>query len=365
MSGDRTLLLFLRDGIEEPAGWMRLDGGGVAARGTGAVPPLEEDASERVIGIVPGQDVVFHWIDLPDDLPTAQAAAAARLALAEAAIAPVDTLHVAVGPVDEGQGRMIAVVAAARMQAWLGQMQLIGLDPDALLPETLLLRTGDAPRRLEHRDVHIVRGPGIALAAEPPVAAAIAAGEPVDQATFEAELADALAEAPLDLRQGPFARRRRWRIDWALVRRLAKIAGAILVVTLLIKLVLWLRTDLAADRAERQIAAVARPALPRATALDDPAAQLDARLAELRGGGLGFSATAAAVFAAVRDSGNVELTQMAFEPDGRMRLTASAANDADLDSFQLRLRMQGLAVEAQAARSGGGRQLADMTVGAP
>ena len=60
---------------------------------------------------------------------------------------------------------------------------------------------------------------------------------PIERADLEAALVGAAAAPSLDLRQGVFARRRRFALDWALIRRLAVLAGLILAVTLAISLV--------------------------------------------------------------------------------------------------------------------------------
>lgn len=365
MSGGRLLLLFLDDGVAPPMGWLRLTDGQVVARGAGTsgLLPAEAEAEERVIAVVPGTDVTIHQVDLPELAPP-QAQAAGRLLAAEVSAEPVERLHVAVGdPTGEG-ARAMAVVSAARMRAWLGQAQALGFDPETMVAEPFLLPEGEDVLRWDRGDIHVLRGPGIALAAEPAIAAASvgAPAMPIDGAAAEAGFAGALAALPVDLRQGPFARRRRWAIDWGLMRRLALLGVAILGVTLLIQFVLMFRYDLAADAVERETELVAGKALPRAGRIADAPTQLRERLAELRGGGLGYSTMAAGLFAAVRDSANVELSALQFDRDGSLRVTAAAPSPSDLIALTQRLQAQGFVVEAGEARSGGGRQIADITV---
>ncbi|WP_156678584.1 type II secretion system protein GspL [Sphingomonas profundi] len=371
MSGGDFLLLFLDDGLTPPRGWMRLRDGAVIARGgAGAVPPPadeagdpDRDGDERVVLIVPGEDVVIHWIELPA-LSPAQAIAAARLAAGEVSAAPAERLHVALGAAG-GETRAVALVAPERMAAWLAQAQALGLDPDAVLPEPLLLLPPEEGIvRWAQGGLHLLRGPAVALAAEPALAALMADGSivAVDDAAVEAGLGAALAAAPLDLRQGPFARRRRWRIDWPLVRRLALLGGFILLAILAVQIVLILKYSFAADRLEREVAGVARSALPRVATIDDAPSQLSGRLAELRGAGLGFSASAAAVFAAVRDTANVELSALAFDEGGALRVTATAADAADIAALARRIEAAGFAVDSGDVRPGGGRQIAEITV---
>ncbi|MDB5684065.1 MAG: ral secretion pathway protein [Sphingomonas bacterium] len=368
MSGGRFLLLFLDDDASAPE-WIRIDGGVIAARGGpgGApLPILALDADERILAVVPASDVAVHWIDLPRLAP-AQALAAARLMAADASAEPIERLHVALGADGEpGTPRAMAVTSVAQMAAWLNHAATLGVDPDGIVPESLLIAPPEEGVRLLARgDVEIVRGPMIAFAAEPELAALAAEGvavERLDQPSFEAGLPAALAAGLVDLRQGAFAKRRRMQFDWKLARRLAWLGVGLLVATLLIQLAMLLRYSIAADGLERQTEAIARRVLPRASSIDNPATQLANRLAELRGGGAGFAATSAAVFAAVRDTPNVDLSTLQFDSGGSLQMTVMANGAADVAALQQRLTGAGFAVSAGAVRPGGGRQMADLTV---
>jgi general secretion pathway protein L len=370
MSGGRYLLLFLEDAHP---GWLRLEDGVVAARGdAGSLPPVRQDAPDRdqVVAVVPAADVTVHWVDLPALAP-AQALAAARLLAAEASAEPMERLHVAVdrGPAGDGAPRAMAIASAARMSDWLDRAAALGHDPDQVVPASLLIQPpAEGLRRLAWGAMDLVRGPTTAFAAEPELVSVATGGETIetiDAPTFEAALAAVLATAPLDLRQGAFAKRRRWRIDWRLVRRLALLGAAILAVTLLIQLALILRYSFAADRLEADAEAVARQALPRAASIANAPVQLAERLSALRGGGAGFGATAAAAFAAVRDTPNVDLGSLRFDRDGSLQISVLAGGAGDVAALQQRLAAAGFLVSAGAPRPGGGRQITDLTVRAP
>lgn len=367
MSGGRYLLLFLDERAER--GWLQLDDGIVASRGTDAPPPPDEAPDRQVVAVVPATDVTLHWVDLPPLAP-AQALAAARLLAVDASAEPFDRIHVAVAPGGvEGEPRAMAVASSSRMADWLGRAAALGHDPDRIVPESLLIAApAEGVRRIACGPVDIVRGATTAFAAEPELAAFAADGaaaEPFDADRFEAGLAAALAAAPLDLRQGDFAKRRRHRVDWNHIRRLALLGLGILTMTLAIQLATMLHYSFAADRLEREVALVARRALPRAGALADPPAQLAERLAQLRGGGAGFGATAAAAFAAIRDTPNVDLGTLSFETDGSLKLGVIASNAGDVAALSQRLTAAGFSVSGGDVRPGGGRQLADLVVRAP
>jgi general secretion pathway protein L len=370
MSGGRFLLLFLDDA--PGSRWLRLEDGGVAERGeAGAPPPAAEDRADRarIVAVVPAQDVALHWVDLPALAP-AQALAAARLLAAEASAQPADRLHVAVQTVSAaGEPRAIAVTSTARMAEWLARAAALGHDPDLVLPGSLLILPPEAGlRRWPAGAVDVVRGPTTAFAAEPDLTAITIGDEVVehiDAAQYEAMLAAAIAARPLDLRQGAFARRRRWRVDWKLVRRLAMLTAGIVAVTLLFQLALILRYSSAADALDAQADTIARGALPPGANIANAPVQLADRLRALRGGGAGFASTAAAVFGAVRDTPDVDLGSLRFERDGSLLLTVLATAPADIARLQQRLASAGFLVSAGAIQPAGTRQSAELTVRVP
>lgn len=371
MSGGRYLLLFLDEG-EAPAGWMRLVDGVVVARGrdfSTITDSIREGLDvDRVVLVAPGVDVVLHWVELPALAP-AQARAAARLLAADVSATPIDRLHVALGQTEgELALRCMAVVEADRLARWIAAAQSLGLDPDHVVPEPLLIPLpAEGTRSFELDGIHLLRGEALAFAGEPALARAVSGDGPVHQisvSAFEAGIDEALTDMPVDLRQGSFAKRRRWRIDRRLVRRLAMLTAAIVLVTLLIQCALILRYRLEADRLEQQIEVVARDVLPRSQDIANPPAQLAERLADLRGGGLGFGATAALLFQAVRDTANVELSALQFDRDGRLHATVFAADPAEFAALGQRLQSRGLAADIGPVRAGGGRQIAELVVSA-
>ncbi|HEV2748655.1 MAG TPA: type II secretion system protein GspL [Allosphingosinicella sp.] len=369
MNAGDALLVYL-DPHREVEGWLLLSRGEVAARGAGleGLPPLADpDTGDpvRVVAVVPGEAVSVHWLDVPADLSPPQAVAAARLIASEVSAQPLADIHVAVGPEDSGGLRAVALAPALAMAGWLGRLQAHGLDPDAIVPEPLLLPPPEQGFvRHDRGETPLFRGPSDAFSVEPELAGIVTSGAPVeeiDAAHYEAGLADALARLPVDLRQGPFAKRRRWQVEWKLVRRLALLAAALLMVTLAVQFAAILRYTYAADALEAEADATARRAL-RGRAGADVSAGLQARLAELGGAGAGYSALASAVFAAVRATPNIELAALAFDRGGVLRATVQGDTPAAFVSLRERIEASGLAAEIGPVRSGGGRPTADMVV---
>ena len=217
MSAD-TLLVFL-DAHREAEGWLRLTDGAVASRGPGLegipAPASEADGEAlRVAAVVPGETVSLHWLEVPMGLAPAQAAAAAGIAAADVSSQPLGDMHVAVGPENaDEETRAVAIVPALAMANWIGRLQAEALDPDVMVSEPLLLHAPDEGFvRFDRGALPLWRGRSDAFAIEPGLAEIVLAGAPVaaiDQAAFEAGLADALADPAVNLRQGAFAKRRR------------------------------------------------------------------------------------------------------------------------------------------------------------
>lgn len=340
------LILFLPSGV---ASWRWLVAGdaGVTARGEGLPTIVAEDAAPVTV-IAPAEAVTLHWAELPD-ASTAQSVAAARLLVAEASATPLDELHVAVGREGSSGERPIGVVRSDRMAAWLIELAGQGIDPRAMIPAPMLLpRPEEGYVAADLGGDRVLRGATSGFADEPGLTELITAGAPVatlEAREVEAAIGRAVLEPSLDLRQGVFARRRRrFGLDWALIRRLAALFAAILAVTLMIAIVQLVRLDRSAADLEAQADAVARGALPRGASVDNADRQLDERLLQLRGAGAGFSGSAAAVFAAVRSVPGSEVRTLAFDADGTLRAGIAAQGEAQANDLVTRIRDFGFTV---------------------
>ncbi|MFN3945450.1 MAG: type II secretion system protein GspL [Allosphingosinicella sp.] len=340
-----VLLLFAgrAGGIE---GWYLAEESGVTGRGTGAEPPPRAD---RTVLVVPGEDVALHWLELPSGLTRPQAAAAARLMAGELSAEPIGEMHVAVGrEPEEGARRCTALVPNARMAAWVA----LAPEADAVVPETLLLpapETGFV--RYDGGPVPVFRGPDEAFAMEPELAAHLVGAAEVrtlEQKDFEAGLAAAALRPDLDLRQGAFARKRQWGLDWPRMRRAALLALALVGVTLAIQIVTILRYTYDADRLEAEARTIAGG--------EDLGNRMDAL-----GGGGGYGAAASALFAAVRQTGNLELGAMTYDA-GVLRATLLADQPATIAAAGERVEAQGLAADIGPLRTVEGRSSAEILV---
>lgn len=353
-----TTFLFLPD-VERGYRWIAVAEDGIMSAGEG-LPPAEGSMT----AIAPAAAVTLHWAELPAR-STAQAAAAARLLVAEASAAPGGELHVAIG--DEGDGdRPIAVVAAATMAGWLDALAADGIDPAAVVPAPLLLpRPDEGYLRAAPGGEPVIRGRAAAFADDPLLTPLVVGADPVEALSKDAmqvSLARVAGAVPLDLRQGPFARRRRRSIDWPLVRRLGLLAASILLATLAIDLVRITKFSIGADAVEARAEALGRTGLSRGETVTDVDRQLAERLSGVRGPGLGYSTTLAAVYAAVRAVPGTELTGVDFSPNGQMRLSVAAARESLPTDLKRALEAAGFAVVPGVFQSANGRVTGEMTV---
>ena len=345
-------LLFLPDG-DRPYRWARV-ADGVIEEGEG-VPE-----AEQVVAVAPADAVTLHWAELPTR-SQAQATAAARLLASDASAAPASDLHVAVG--EEGRAeRPIGVVGLDAMRGWLADLARMGVDPVAIVPAPMLLPApAEGYARAELGGRGVVRGRSAGFADEGALTALLTGGVAPAEVGRD-DLMQALTAAPaLDLRQGPFARRGRVGVDWRLLRRLASYAAAILLATLAIDLVRIARYSFGADALEGRADTIARQGLARGTTVSDPARQLDERLAGLRGPGQGFTATGAAVFAALQAVPGSELSSLSFD-GGTLRIGVSTATEAGVNDLKAAIERAGFVVNAGTFAAAGGRFTGEFTV---
>ncbi len=350
-----TLLAFA-DAEGVPRRWRLLSGGAVIGRGDDLAQLPDQQPWVRTVLAVPGTDVTLHWLDLGDALTAAQAAAAARLRLADELPDAIGELHVAAGRRENGL-TAIAVAPAARMAAWLAAAQEQAMEPDVIIPAPMLLmppgeglvcyRGGEE----EEAGVPDYRGTARAFSIEDELAALVVGdahvteiGEDVREAGF----GPALADPPVNLRQGAFARRREIVLDVGRVRWLVTLGLILLIVSLLIQITAIMRTTWAADRFEAEAREVRR-------ALGAPGAPA-------RPGAGSYGLVAAPLFEALREMPTVELSQLVYQPDGSLRASLLADSQATIDALRGRVESRGVQAAGGPPTNLGGRAAGDITI---
>ena len=327
-----TLLTFAGEG------WLLVEGGGgVVARG-GPDELVGLPAGTRTALAVPGTEVTIHWLELAEGLTQAQAAGAARLMLADASAEGLGDMHVAVGTPERGL-TPVALAPNASMAQWV-----MG-DPDLIVPgPLLLLPPAEGLVRREAGRVPDYRGMAAAFAVEPEIAGLLVGEAPVravDEAEFEAGLAAALAAPVLNLRQGPWARRRQWIVDVSAVRRVGWLVLALALLSLIVILVQTMRYSSAAS------------------AIEDEAARIGAR-APAGDNRPGFTPRAAGWFGAIQAVPNVELGRLDYRADGSLLALVTGDAPATLQALRRQLETGGLQVQEGPAQPPGGRASAEL-----
>jgi general secretion pathway protein L len=349
-AGAATLLAFA-DVDGTPGGWRLLSGGAVIGRGDELAELPEQRPWVRTVLAVPGTDVTMHWLELREGLTDAQAAAAARLQLADETLGPITDMHVAAGR-REGGLTAVATVPNARMAEWIAAAKAAGMEPDVIIPAPMLLMPpGEGLVRYAPAEgAPDYRGTARGFSLEDDLAG-IVLGEiavrDIDEGTREAGLAPMLADPPINLRQGPFARRREVVLDRRRINWLLALGIFLLTVSLLVQINSIVRTTFAADRVLEEAAEV-RAALPKDGVR--------------RSAGTGFAAVASVLLESVRDTPNAVVTQMTYQADGSLRASILADNQATIDGIRARAEARGVSASAGPTTNLGGRAGADLTL---
>ena len=319
-------------------GWLLLDGGGVAVRGGPDEGLSEVPAGMRTAFAVPGAAVTIHWLELAEGLTQAQAAAAARLMLADASAEGLGDMHVAIGTAENGL-TPVALAPNALMAGWVAG------DPDMIVPSSLLLLPPDEGLvRREAGWVPDYRGAAAAFSVEPELAELLtgeAAVRAVDETEFEAGLAAALTPPLLNLRQGAWARRRQWKVDASSARRVGWLVLVLAVLSLVVLLAQIMRYSSAAS------------------ALEDEAARIGARApgADNRPR---FTPLAAVLFGAIQAVPNVELGRIEYRADGTLVAAVTGDTPATLQALRRQIETGGLQVQEGSPQPAGARPSAEL-----
>lgn len=345
-----TLLAFA-DGAGVPRRWRLISGGAVVGRGDELAELPEQRPWVRTVLAVPGTDVTLHWLELGEGLTGAQAAAAARLRLADETLGTIGEMHVAAGRQENGL-TAIATVPAARMGAWIAGAKAAAMEPDVIVPSPMLLMPpGEGLVRYSGADgAPDYRGIAQAFSLEDDLAAVVLGDTPVrniENGAREAGLAPMLADPPINLRQGLFARRREVVLDRRRINWMVALALILLIVSLLIQIVSIARTTFAADRIQAEAKEV-RDAMGAA------GAQPGTRTS--------FAVSVGPLLEAVREAPNAVVTQIVYQSDGSLRATISADAQATVDGIRTRIEARGMSVAAGPVSVADGRASAAMTL---
>ncbi|KHL52415.1 type II secretion system protein GspL [Xanthomonas cannabis] len=308
-----------------------------------AVGSEQPAAATQTVLVVPGADVHLRWMRVPGR-SIAQSVAAARLQLAEHLAVDGQALHVVIADQADSDGeRLVAAVDADIMRHWLERAAALGIVPDCVAPDCLLLPEAapGQPLTLVGWDGRwLMRGRRLACSLEPSLAAVLLAALPqAPQSPQEdpqhaiAHFARHAASVPINLRQQGFAVPTPQRARGSR-RMLAWLTGLLLVSPVLLMVAQNLRYEIGAQRLQRAVAQ-----LPGATADSGRrGASTAARGANQPGA---FAAQLAALFSAVDAVPGAALDALVYQDGRPLRVTVWHSDAAQLEHITAPLSRAG------------------------
>ena len=363
----QTRIVLIPPTASMPAPFLVVDAHGrVLQRGSLLLDSAEPRLDIRTVAIAPGADVLVRWLDLPVG-GAAQVRAAARWALKDQLAADPERVIVALDAAPAGGApRLVGVVGAALLDAWIDYLRALGVEPAAIAPDCLVPPEPAEEGRLNAiafgGDVAL-RGKAFAATVQADLVEAVAGGRPVDllsdKATVEQQLIATALRPPLDLLSAVARPRTVDRRGWRLASALA---AAVILSPLVLTLAGAARDSLAAERADKESRALIADALPPAAQAADPIAEARRLMAVAPPPG-GFAAGSAALFTAVEQVEGAELDGLSADPEQGLRATVSYPAFQDLDAIREAVEAQGLSLEDTSTVEDGGRVVSEVIVG--
>lgn len=349
--------------------WWRVTDGAVGREhefdGHGEARPWGEVT--QVTALVPAAFAPVRDRPFPE-MPLAQALAAERLALSQGGLA-ADDRHVVAG---SGEGRLLSCsVAQADMDRWLAALAEHGLDPQAIVPASLVLPRSEGVLALGNVGGQLLARIGEAAFAGEAALVEALAGDLEQIALDDEELALRLAAVhagpPLNLRQGIYAPRRVSVFRVANWQGLARMAATAALLALLLMVVWIVKWNLDSSAQEARALELAQARFRAATDLDSAERLLNMELARRGQGGASFAAPAAALFEAMRPVAGIRLRDLGYGADGTLRFTAAAPRAEDVNAVLIALQNQGwkVTVPPALAPDPTGATVAAITLRAP
>lgn len=360
-----TRLVFIPASADLPADVLVVGADGTVV----AKPPLtlEGDAGPtpmRTLAIAPGGDVLVRRLVLPVG-SAAQVRSAALWALRADLATPGDRLSVALGPPTKaGEARLVAVAATALVHAWDDYLQSLGVRPDAIVPDSLVLPAPYGSDTVFRRDLGadvVLRSADMAVTTQADLADLMLQGltvEAVDDAGWARALAATALEPPLNLRE---TAARAFATNKAAWRLPVGLAAALLVSPLALTVAGGLRDAAATDAARRRTATMIATAAPDLAQADDAVAQVRRRAEVALPGGVGLAS--AALFAAVEGVEGAEIDALSYEPARGLSATISYPAFQDLAALRASMAASGYSLNDESTVEDNGRVVSGVLVG--
>jgi general secretion pathway protein L len=375
--------------------WLRVDANGPGVPESGTAESLAAIHGYRLVVLAPAESVLLAQVNIPAR-NRQRVIQALPYMLEDRLVQDIELLHFAVGAREPDGALNVAVVERTHLECWLERLRAAGIEPDAIVPETLatpfepgawtvlvdgdvtIVRTGaQVGFALDSDNLPAMLGHALEDAAEarPERLLVYAGADAIDPewfAGFDVETQmRSLDEDPLvlmarhvdervaiDLLQGEYNRRELFGRLY-----LSGITSAAALAVLLVLYTGMLVHDYAslsreADRLQQAIEETYREAFPDATRIVNPRVQMERGLASLRGGGAdagGFLDMMRAAAPSLKQIDGLVLQRINYR-DHRLDLALTTRDLQHLDRLKQQLGSDtGLDVEIQSASAVGDR----------
>jgi len=353
---------------EQPSSYLIVDeAGAIAGRGVLTVRSPSAAFKGRTVLIVPGTDVVTRWLELEDG-PPARVADAAAVLLKDQIGAPRDSIHLALGEPEDDGARPVSVVDRVVMQEFLDRAAELGVSPEVVIPDHLMLAApDDGVLAVTLGGLVAVRGYRLAFSAEDELASMLIGArrrKSIERMSeIEQLFAAASVQLSLNLLQQDFGAGGRGRAKWNGYRRAAALAALAALSPLAIWTAEIARNEASARGLEARAEASARTIVGDVGSAD-PIRELRGRIAELRAND-GFTQTTAALFEAISHTQGVELESLSYLQEGVIRATLIHEAASDVNALRQVLEQSGIALGEDAGEKRDGRMVTTITLSRP
>lgn len=360
-----TRLVLLSPSSDQPSSYLSINrAGAIIGRGLLTPDNSSRPFKARTILVVPGTEVATRWLELEDG-PQARLAERAVFQLKDQTGASLDSVHIALGEPEHDGLRPVSVVDRGLMQEFLDRATELGIAPDVVVPDHLMLDAQDeGVITVSLGGLVAVRGRRIAFTAEEELASLLIGARHRSSIERDSEidqlLAAASAHPPMNLLQREFAGHGPGRAKWRSYRRIAALAA----IAALSPLAIWtaelVRNEAAARDLETRAEARAR-AIIGDVASADPVSELRARVAGLHANDE-FMRMTGALFEAISHTQSLELESLSCLQDGAIRATVIHTTASDVDALRGVLEQSGIAFDQDAAQERDSRMLTTITL---
>ena len=356
-----TTCLALLSTTEGSALLLRVDGTGRVISHQALRPGVRANVpdGERQILAIPGHCVRSTWMEITAR-SEAQATAAARHLVQGQTADPGNGIHVVLAPRrDDDPWRQILVMDPADLQHCLEVARALGMEPDAVLPDYMLVPDattdgdpGTRVRVIEREGRWLVRGPRLAFSAEPALARvmleACRHADPQHDADGHG-LAAGLPGGDVNLLQHRFATVRGEQTSAPTWRRVAWLLALLLLSPLLVTATGAARHALATTSLESEANGIARDLLGEEPG-EEPVLALRRALDAEEARGAGAMPMLAALFAETNQISGMYLERIDLEAGNTAIATIVHARPNDLDILKTRLAERAIRISVQEPR---------------